>query len=163
MAESLLRCLRESESVADLFWNLCDFRLLDEEIPDWFAFESGNPFQVIARDGAGGYFCLYRITAKQAEGLLYVDSEGQAGTIADSLAAGVQMMVALPYWRDCLKFSGGGDIREMQKAQVRLESDLRQRWSDIEMVRRALYRAFDLVGGRMPMRRAKSWPNMSLI
>ena len=29
--------------------------------------------------------------------------------------------------------------------------------------KRFKYRAFDLVGGRMPMRRAKSWPNMSFL
>src|SRR5262249_41274640 len=39
---------------------------------------------------------------------------GEAGALAGSLAAGVALMVALPYWRDCLKFSGGGSLDEMR-------------------------------------------------
>jgi hypothetical protein len=37
------------------------------------------------------------------------------------------MLIALPYWRECLKFSGGGNIGERKKAHARLEADLRQR------------------------------------
>jgi hypothetical protein len=144
MVAPILRCLREPQSVSRRFWDLCDFAPLDEEDPGWFSLESGEPVRVIGRDGAGGRFCLYDLSGDPGEALLFVSSEGQAGTIAYSLAEGVQTMIALPYWQDCLHFSGGGDIREMRKAQSRLEADLRLRLPEIEKVRRELYQAFNL-------------------
>jgi hypothetical protein len=151
MREKILRRLRDSQNVADSFWALCDFALLDEDTPGWFALKSGEPFRVIARDGAGGRFCLYRPAGKRSKALLYVSSEGQAGTIAQSLAEGVQMLVALPHWQDCLKFSGGGDLRKMQEAQAWLEADLRRRQPDIGAVRQALYQTFELAAPPSPL------------
>src|SRR4051794_13606612 len=104
----ILQHIRASQTTADLLWDVCDFGLLDEDVPGWFALESGEPFQVIARDGTGGRFCLCGAGEAQSRRLFYVSSEGQAGTIARSLEEGLQMMISLPYWRDCLKFSGGG-------------------------------------------------------
>jgi hypothetical protein len=45
--------------------------------------------------------------------ILYVTSEGQAGTIAPHLTALLGTFVGAPYWQDLLKFSGGGDLGEM--------------------------------------------------
>ena len=69
---------------------------------------------------------------------------------AASLAEGIPMMIALPYWRDCLKFSRG-NLDEMRKVQARQEVDLRNRRYDLDSVRRKLYRAFGLVAPADPV------------
>ena len=45
--------------------------------------------------------------------ILYVTSEGQAGKVASNLSEWLAIVVAVPYWQDLLKFSGGGDLAEM--------------------------------------------------
>lgn len=132
--------IRESPSAARLLCELCDFEPISEETPGWFALESGGPLQVIARDGAGGRFCLCGAADVESQPVLYVSSEGQAGTIAGSLSEALQMMIALPYWRDCLKFSRGGDIQEMRRAQAYFEAELR-RQRDMRGCRWRLYQA----------------------
>jgi hypothetical protein len=151
VSEQLLRRIRESQSAADFLSDLADFELLEERPPDWFTMASGEPIQVIGRDGAGGRFCLCGTEDHEPKELVYVDTEGRAGTIGNSLAEGMQLMVALPYWRDCLKFSGGGNIVEMRKAQGYLEAELRQRHPDIETERRTLYRMLGLAAPPSPL------------
>jgi len=151
MSEQILRRINESQRAAELLCDLSDFELLDERPPDWFTLASGGPIQVIARDGAGGRFCLCGTADNEPEELVYVSSEGRAGTIGNSLAEGMQLMVPLPYWRDCLKFSGGGNIVEMRKAQGYLEAELRQRHPDIETERRTLYRVLGVAAPPFPL------------
>jgi hypothetical protein len=148
---TLLEPLRQAPATADLFWELCEFGAIEEAAPDWFALESGQPLHVIGRDASGGRFCLHLAAGEGGGRLWYIDSEGSAGVIASSLAEGVQMMVALPYWRDCLKFSGGGELSEMRKAQARSEADLRQRRPGINADREVLYRAFRLATLATPL------------
>jgi hypothetical protein len=153
MSEQILRRIRKTKYpfITDFLWHLCEFELLDEDPPGWFALQPAEPYRIIARDGAGGRFCLYSATAGLPHRLLYVSSEGQAGTIANSLAEGMQMMVALPYWRDCLKFSGGGDLQEMRKAQIYFEAKLRQRMGDIKVRRLAVYQELDVAAPSSPL------------
>lgn len=56
--------------------------------------------------------------------MLYASSEGQAGIIARSLETGLSIIIDLPYWQDCLKFSGGGQLAEMRRVIPLSESDL---------------------------------------
>lgn len=107
----------EDPAFAALFWDLCEFAAADVAVPGWFRLPSSEPLEVVGRDASGGLFCLYGGPGDGAGSLLYVSSEGEAGVIAGSLAEGLQMMIALPHWRDCLKFSGGGRLEEMRKAQ----------------------------------------------
>jgi hypothetical protein len=48
---------------------------------------------------------------------VYASSEGQAGLLASNLAEGLAIVVWLPYWRDRLKLSGGGQLDEMRRAE----------------------------------------------
>ena len=137
--------------MADLFWEWCEFAALEEAAPDWFTLASKEPLQVVGRDACGGRFCLFPASNDFSGRLLYIDSEGQAGVIADSLSEGIKMMIALPNWRDCLKFSGGGKVEEMKKAHVCSEADLRRRHPNIEANRRTLYGAFGLTEMPMPL------------
>jgi len=150
MDEPILDRFRKIPNVAAILDNLCDFQLLDEPQPGWFALTSGEPLRVVGRDGAGGRFCLHQ-PANGATALLYISSEGEAGVIAGSLAAGIAMMVALPYWRDCLKFSAGGRFEEMRRAQAQFEAELRARWSNIDEVRSLLFRAFAITAPDAPL------------
>jgi hypothetical protein len=61
------------------------------------------------------------------------------------------MMVALPYWRDCLKFSAGGKVDQMRKAHGHFEAQLCQRRPDIESVRQELYRGLGLGAPASPL------------
>jgi hypothetical protein len=148
---NVLEPLRKTPATSKLFWELCDFDVLEEDAPDWFALESGDRLRVVGRDACGGRFCLFPVAEDDAGRLLYIDSEGSAGVIATSLSEGIRMMIALPYWRDCLKFSGGGALGEMQKAQTCLEEDLRQRRPGIDNDRKALYREFGLAAPDNPL------------
>jgi hypothetical protein len=54
---------------------------------------------------------------------LYASSEGQAGLIGRSLTEALEVMIGLPSWWDCLKFSGGGDLTIMQSTAEHLRRD----------------------------------------
>jgi hypothetical protein len=127
-----------------LFWGLCEFGVLEEDIPDWFSLASGESVQVVGKDAGGGRFCLCPSSRDFKGRLLYVDSEGQAGVIARTLAEGIRMTVALPYWRDCLKFSGSGSLSEMGKAQARAEARLERVQPDVAAKRAEMLNAFKL-------------------
>ena len=86
----------------------------DYKNADWFTIEPAVPYDVVARDGTGGLFVLYG----REQRVIYITSEGQAGVIASNMREAIRMMVALPNWRDLLKFSGGGRIEEMRTAEA---------------------------------------------
>jgi hypothetical protein len=152
MALPILRSLRDP-SLAPLFWDLCEFAATGPgtETPGWFRLQSGEPLEVVGRDAGGGYFCLYRGGGEGEPRLLYVGSEGEAGVLARSLSEGLQMMIALPYWRDCLKFSGGGKLEEMRKAQGGLEASLRESRPDLDVLRQQAYAALGLTAPAAPV------------
>ncbi len=151
MDQAIQSRLHGFPTVASALWDLCDFELVKADNPDWFALATGDPFHVVARDGTGGRFCTVEPAGNHVGALLYVSSEGEAGTIAPSLADGLATMVALPYWRDCLKFSGGGDLRQMQRAQVRCEADLRRKRPNVDAVRHDLFHALGLAPPVSPL------------
>jgi hypothetical protein len=80
--------------------------------PLWFTTTPTTNLIPIAGEGTGG---LYAQLANSGH-ILFTDSEGAGGIIADSLADLMQLVVTHPYWRDLLKFSGGGSISEMRRA-----------------------------------------------
>lgn len=88
---------------------------------------AGAPrFEAIAGDGTGNTFVLVGPPGDPTRPMLYVDHECRAGVIGASLQEGMQIIVALPYWRDLLKFSGGGDLDEMKRASAILEEECRE-------------------------------------
>jgi hypothetical protein len=89
----------------------------DEE--PWFTVDGVESPRHIGSDSSGSAFVLL-----PSQNVLYVSSEGRAGIIAESFEAFIQLVVALPYWRDILKFSGGGDLAEMRRAADALEATL---------------------------------------
>jgi hypothetical protein len=86
-----------------------------DEIPDdplWFTTIPATSLIPIAGEGTGG---LYAQLAESGH-ILFTDSEGAGGIVADSLADLMTLVVTHPYWRDLLKFSGGGSLSEMRRA-----------------------------------------------
>jgi hypothetical protein len=88
--------------------------------PAWFTVDGIAAFRQIGRDGGGGVFALLPPAGR----VLYVSSEGQAGIIAADFEEFFQLIVAYPYWHDILKFSGNGQLAEMQRAALALEVTL---------------------------------------
>ncbi len=113
----------------------------------WFRVGGPESYAPIAKEGAGGVF----LVGHESGAILYVSSEGQAGVVAISLAEFLQLLVAHPYWQDLLKFSGGGNVKEMKRAAQQLEQDLENEIPDIEEKRGALYRRLKLQPAKDPI------------
>ncbi|MBH5400574.1 hypothetical protein HZZ13_22660 [Bradyrhizobium sp. CNPSo 4010] len=105
-----------SEAIARL--RSLDVSFAPDEEP-WFTVDGVDSPRHVGSDGSGSAFVLL-----PSQNVLYVSSEGRAGIIAESFEAFIQLVVARPYWRDILKFSGGGDLAEMRRAADALEATL---------------------------------------
>ncbi|MFJ6754784.1 hypothetical protein ACIQNK_07115 [Streptomyces sp. NPDC091273] len=80
---------------------------------------SGAPLEVIAGEFAGGaYFLCAEENGRRP--VVFASSEGEGGLLADDLADALEIMIGLE-WRDCLSFSGGGDVEVMQVSARHLE------------------------------------------
>jgi hypothetical protein len=72
--------------------------------------------------------------------LLFVSSEGRAGIIGKNLMEGLSIVVAMPYWEECLKFSGGGQLSEMRRAVSFLEADYLRDEPNLNTIRQTLHK-----------------------
>ncbi|MFL5084348.1 MAG: hypothetical protein ACJ8FP_05980 [Xanthobacteraceae bacterium] len=96
----------------------CDFDVGGAGRQIGFTVEGADEVAVVARDGGGGVFAVVAPSPR----VLFVSAEGQAGIVARDLDALVTLVVLCPYWRDVLKFSGGGRLEEMRRAAPLLEN-----------------------------------------
>ena len=110
-----------SVTIEHLDWPF-DFSLerVDDDA-DWIELAPKRPFTVIAGDGTGGVFLAYGDGPLESLPILHGTSEGQAGRVASNLTEWLAILMAIPYWRDLLKFSGSGQLDEMRKAAVFME------------------------------------------
>ena len=88
------------------------------EVPLWFSVDGAKAIGRIARDGTGGVFALVPGSPR----VLYVSSEGAAGIVAADLDEFIALIVACPYWRDILHYSGSGNLDEMRRAAAAQEA-----------------------------------------
>jgi 3-dehydroquinate synthase class II len=101
--------------------DLSDVQLVaNSSEPAIYTVEGAGDIQVIGRDGSGGQFALSQATGQ----MFHFSSEGEAGAVAKDFATFITIVVALPFWRDVLKFSGHGKIAEMRRVTELLEDDL---------------------------------------
>ncbi|GAA2461897.1 hypothetical protein GCM10010421_64220 [Streptomyces glaucus] len=91
---------------------------------------SGLPLEAVAGDFTGGKF--YLCGEGPARPVWYASGEGEAGVIARDFSEALGLVVGLPYWRDCLKYSDDGDLTSMRAAASFLQRDMLT--SDPEMV-----------------------------
>jgi hypothetical protein len=139
MPIDLARLLKDDDIRDGLF--LCDLRGEDDpRQPLWFTVDGTRDITIIARDGSGGLF----ITTRSSPRVMYVSSEGQAGVIAGNIDEFVALIVACPYWRDLLRYSGGGKLDEMRRALPALEESWLDDSDDNEGMREHLMAAIGI-------------------
>lgn len=132
----LLDEIASRPSVVELLDWPFDFQLdHQQEETDWIRLKPDTEFSVIATDGAGGVFLQIGHGKPESCPLVYASSEGQCGRIAGSLTEWLVILVAIPYWRDVLKFSNGGQLDEMRRAASHLEQDFVADFEGIEDAR----------------------------
>jgi len=112
------------------------------EYDDWFKLQSGAPFRIFAHDGSGGVFA--ECGAHDPKPILHITSEGEAGIIGRHLQEAVQIVAALPCWRDYLKFSGGGQLAEMLRAAPLLEEMIHEDEPNIDNIRKMIFSSLNL-------------------
>ncbi|WP_432030079.1 hypothetical protein [Streptomyces sp. 1222.5] len=80
---------------------------------------SGAPLEAIAGEVTGGaYFLCAEQNGRRP--VVFASSEGEGGLLADDLASALEIIIGLE-WRDCLSFSGGGDVKVMQISAQHLQ------------------------------------------
>ena len=130
--------------VEDLAWPF-DFdvaRPVDD--PSWIKLSITAEFTVLAGDGAGGVFLSYGDGIVESRPVLHATSEGQAGRIAENLTSLLAMLMAIPFWRDLLKFSGGGNLSEMRKTATFMVREYDEDYPDLPAARERLMAALPI-------------------
>ncbi|MEU5894356.1 hypothetical protein ABZ835_47410 [Streptomyces sp. NPDC047461] len=121
--------MTSSARLLDLIWATPEIDLLlrssfgfdihRKHYGEGFRLASGAPLEVIAGESAGGaYFLCAEQNGRRP--VVFASSEGQGGLLADDLAEALEIIIGLE-WRDCLTFSGGGDVEIMQISAQHLE------------------------------------------
>lgn len=88
---------------------------LQSTYDEWYRIE-GAQYRVVAGDGNGNQF------VQLTDGpVAFINHESSAGVIAENTQEFFELVVNAPYWRDLLKFSGGGQLSEMRRVQPLLE------------------------------------------
>lgn len=120
--DDILDSIRRDPGLGELLWNVCEFDLSRGDHGEPVRLSSGLALEGVAGDFTGGTFFLCG-DRRLARPVLYASSEGQAGLIGQSLAEALEVMVGLPSWWDCLKFSGSGDLEVMRTTAGHLGRD----------------------------------------
>jgi hypothetical protein len=121
----LLDVIRQDDELAALLWRRWEFSVERSRPDEPGSVASGAALECLAGDWTGGLF--YSCGEPGAtRPVLYASSEGQAGLIGASLGEALTVIVGLPSWRDCLGFSGGGDLSVMAATAGHLAEDERR-------------------------------------
>lgn len=140
MLDTIINSPRLSERLAAVW----DFDVMAADDDAGFRGEPVHSLQVVAHDAAGGTFALCGDEAGENQPVLFVGSEGKAGLIAPTLESALKIRIALPYWMDCLKFSGGGDLEQMRRTLPHLDRETREDEPNIDEYREALLTGLSL-------------------
>ncbi|PML82132.1 SMI1/KNR4 family protein [Enterovibrio norvegicus] len=79
---------------------------------------------VLAEDGSGGAYAILSNIDPEESSVIFLSSEGQAGKVAANFTEFLAVLTVIPFWRDLLKFSAGGELEEMRKALPYLKEEL---------------------------------------
>lgn len=144
--EEILDSIRQDSDLAELLWHVCEFDLSRGEHGEPVRLSSGMALDAVAGDFTGGtlFLCGARSGSRP---VLYAGSEGQAGLIGRSLSEALAIMVGLPSWWDCLKFSGSGDLTVMQTTLNHLHHDKSREQPEMSADRVRLARALAVEPG----------------
>ncbi|MFJ6945026.1 hypothetical protein ACISU4_10295 [Streptomyces wuyuanensis] len=118
-SDHLLDLIRSAPDVRGLLRASFEFDVERSECGDGLGLASGASLEPIAGDFTGG---AYLRCAEEGgrRPVVFASSDGVSGLIADDLAGALEIIVGLQ-WRDCLSFSGGGDLEVMLASAQHLE------------------------------------------
>ena len=141
---SLSQIASDEQLENDLAWPF-DFSISEaDDDTAWVCLNPPKPFRIIAGEGAGGSYIAYGDEPVELRTVLYASSEGQFGKIAQSLAECIAILLALPYWQDLLKFSGGGKLDEMRITETHMKTEYREDYPDLDDAKRRIEEKLDL-------------------
>lgn len=120
--DEILTILRRDPDLDELLTEVCELDITRGDHGETGRLSSGQPLECVAGDFTGGAFYLCG-ESRPTRPVLYASSEGEAGLVGPSLAGALEVMIGLPSWTDCLKFSGGGDPAAMRSAAEHLRQD----------------------------------------
>ncbi|WP_433172687.1 hypothetical protein [Actinoallomurus sp. CA-150999] len=103
----LLDRIREDQALTTLMACL-EFDLGGADHVEFVRLASGDRLEPVAGCGAGGTYFLCGEGAGEDRPVLYADSEGSAGLLADDLRGALTILVGLPTWHDCHFARPGG-------------------------------------------------------
>jgi hypothetical protein len=122
-----VEALRANPLVRDLLAGPFEFIVCDGTgDPVWFTV-AGSEVEPVAEDGGGGVYVL----AGPERHVLHVSADGRAAVIAKDLDDAVALVVACPYWRDLIKFSGG-DLARMRHIAGPLEEAVLEEYDRLD-------------------------------
>lgn len=140
--EEILDTIRRDSDLAEALWRVCEFDLSRSDPGDSEHLSSGVALESIAGDYTGGTFFLCG-DSREERPVLYASSEGQAGLIGRNLTEALEIIVGLPSWWDCLKFSGSGDLAIMRTTADHLRNDEIRNEPGMEADRRTIAQALN--------------------
>ncbi|WP_416956881.1 hypothetical protein [Streptomyces sp. Agncl-13] len=118
-SDHLLELIQSKPDIRGLLRASFDFDIARKESGNGLRLSSGAQLEPIAGDFTGGsYFLCAEDGGRRA--VVFADSEGSGGLIAHDLSSALEKIVGLG-WRDCLGFSGGGDLEVMQASAQHVE------------------------------------------
>ena len=141
---SLAQITQDRELVNDLAWPF-DFSIPEaDDDESWVRLDPEQPFRIIAGEGAGGSYIACGICDLETRAICYASSEGQFGKIGANLAECIAILVALPYWQDLLKFSGGGKLNDMRITEKFMKNEYLADYPELPDTRRRIEGKLDL-------------------
>lgn len=122
--------------IADTLVESFDFELCHaNDDYSWIKLDPNLPFTVLACEGSGGVFLAYGNLELEKRPILFASSDGQAGKVANNLPEFLALLMVIPYWSDLLKFSGNGDLSEMRKTALFMESEYCEEYPELSEAR----------------------------
>ncbi|MCX5009536.1 hypothetical protein OG765_00775 [Streptomyces sp. NBC_00555] len=129
-SDHLLDLIQATPEIDLLLRSSFGFDIHRKHYGDGFRLTSGAPLEVIAGESAGGaYFLCAEQNGRRP--VVFASSEGEGGLLGDDLADALEIIIGLE-WRDCLSFSGGGDVEVMQISAQHLERSRDKHNPDID-------------------------------
>ncbi|MFI1647327.1 hypothetical protein ACH4XT_10355 [Streptomyces avidinii] len=129
-SDHLLDLIQATPEIDLLLRSSFGFDIQRKHYGDGFRLASGAPLEVIAGESAGGaYFLCAERNGRRP--VVFASSEGEGGLLGDDLADALEVIIGLE-WRDCLSFSGGGDVEVMQISAQHLERSRDKHNPDID-------------------------------
>ncbi|WP_415939931.1 hypothetical protein [Streptomyces sp. 039-1] len=118
-SDHLLELIRSMPDIRGLLRTSFEFDVERRECGEGLRLAAGGLLEPIAGDFTGGaYFLCAEVGGRRP--VVFASSDGVCGLLADDLAGALEIIAGLQ-WRDCLGFSGGGDLEVMLASAQHLE------------------------------------------